>query len=551
MPVNGSFQQLSLCGGCVQNEVGRRFVSFSGRPSSGLLLLGESPWEDEVRLGKPFAGAAGGLLDSQLKRAGLDRETVAVSNVMWCKPPWLDWVGKHPDSALALERCKPYWQELIRVLEPRVIVTLGAVALEQVLGVGGLDQRQSYVHDSPYGCPVVPSYHPAYILRGNHKLTQALFFALQRAKEVAAGGWQRSPVEYLIDPPPQQAEQYLYEGWREDATDFTTAIADGGVYATRDATADAAVGVRGGVSRPLTLPGAAEGEADPNPCRIGQAGGGAAEEGEAALRQWCALPPVPGFSPRIPLLVVDIETPNSHHMDEEEAEQDPSYTILRVGLSVAPGTALTVPWVEPYTGLVQEAIASAAVLVFWNGDSFDVPRLSFNGCRWPGEVHDAMWMWHWLQSDMLKALGFVAPFFCDLPPWKHLSGSELPYYTCCDADAEIRCYLGIRRAITGQGRWPRFVRHGIEAAALLRRDHLGRIYLDPQRQSTLKLRLEAERDEALRILQEMVPPEVKRQRLRKLKPSDPEHWVEHKDACACSMGTDQLGLPMDMEQPQS
>jgi DNA polymerase len=178
------------------------------------MIIGESPWYEEVRFGRPFAGPSGNLLDSQLRRAGLERDSVVVTNVLWDRPPYLGWIDKHPDATIALAANRVNWERLIAEVKPRCIVTLGTIAMREVLGVSGLDQRQAYVHDSVYGIPVIPSYHPAFILRGNHKFTQPLFFALQRAKEVVAsrGSWQRTGVEYLVDPAPREAAAYLFGG---------------------------------------------------------------------------------------------------------------------------------------------------------------------------------------------------------------------------------------------------------------------------------------------------------------------------------------------------
>lgn len=524
MPVNGSYHGISVCGDCLQNHVGVKFITTDGQGTSGILMLGESPWQDEVTRGKPFAGAAGLMLDSQLKRAGINRSNVIISNVMWCKPPWLEWVGKHPDSAIALRHCQPYWQKLVELTKPKVIVTLGAQAMGQVLECSGLDNRQAYVHDSIYGMPVIPTYHPAYILRGKQKLTQALFFAINRAVEVAKseGGWHRERVTYLVDPPIEEARAYLF----------------GGAAGYAERTAEA---VRGASTS-----------------REGGNGGVGASQGLPQY-QWVTRPPLlqPGvWWPTVPLLVCDIETPNSSKLDEEEREdKDPSYTIIRVSFSVAHGTALSMPWQEPYISLAKEALAASAVVVFWNGDGFDIPRLLFNGCSWRGEVHDGMWMWHFLQSDMLKTLGFVTPFFTDLPPWKHLSDTDPGYYSCCDADATFRNYVAIRRALEQAGRWGRFVRHCIRLDEILRRPSTGRININKEAQGLLNVRLEKEVADGLEQLQAMVPDSVKPKKVYKTSRNfdaddDKGKWHITQHPCTCTQPKAADGVPTDVEDVQ-
>jgi hypothetical protein len=133
---------------------------------------------------------------------------------------------------------------------------------------------------------------------------------------------------------------------------------------------------------------------------------------------------------------------------------------------------------------------------------------------------------------MLKGLGFVAPFFSDIAAWKHLSDADLPYYSCCDADATARCYFKIRQMLEQTGRWPTFVRHCIRMSELFRLPQVGRITVDPERQKVLKARLEAERDESLAKLQTMVPEKIKRLKVLKTPPrKDAEQYTTRQRPC--------------------
>ncbi len=468
-------------------------VTWSGDCSNGIMVIGESPWLDEVRLRKPFAGASGALLDGQLRRAGLSRDATMVTNVLWDKPPYLGWVGKHPDSFVALAENRHNWEALVERVKPKVIVALGAVAMRQVLGVDTLDEHQAYIHDSRYGVPVVPTYHPSAILQGKRALIQCLFFALLRAKEVAAqGSWQRQPTRYLIDPSYEEARGYLL-----GSGDY----GNSGVLREEEALASS----------------------EHDNVNVG---------GSSSVLAY-ATRPLP-FTPRIPLLVVDIETPNSGKLDEDSRDDDPSYHIIRVSLSVEPATALTLPWQPPYIGLVQEALAAAAVTVVWNG-GFDLPRLEAAGGCINGETHDAMWAWHWLQSDMLKSLGFVSPFYTDMPAWKHLSEADPAYYSACDADATMRNYLGIRRDLEGQQRWLGYVRHCLRIDEVLRRPGVGRVHINSAAQEPLKVRLAAEKAAGLAELQTQVPDAVRPRKLRKIKPKadDVREWQTLQEECLC------------------
>ena len=80
---------------------------------------------------------------------------------------------------------------------------------------------------------------------------------------------------------------------------------------------------------------------------------------------------------------------------------------------------------------------------------------------------DTMWMFHFLQSDLPKSLEFVAPFYTDVAPWKHLSQAEPAFYNATDNDVTLRCYIAMRDWLIRQGRWARFQRHCSDTAAIL------------------------------------------------------------------------------------
>jgi hypothetical protein len=139
---------------------------------------------------------------------------------------------------------------------------------------------------------------------------------------------------------------------------------------------------------------------------------------------------------------------------------------------------------------------------------FDRPRLEEQGWRFRA-VHDSMWLWHWLQSDLPKGLGFVAPFYADVPAWKHLSDAQPAWYSASDADATLRVYLGVRNDLQRQGRWERWLRHCVEAGEVFRRMGRRGIVIDLGQQQVLKAQLQQEYDEAYARLQQEVPAEVR------------------------------------------
>ena len=140
---------------------GRSNVVFGvGNPRSRLLFVGEGPGEEEDRQGEPFVGAAGRRLTQWIRRIGLARQDVYIANIVKCRPP-----GNRaplPEEAAA---CLPYLRRQIRAIRPEVICTLGAVALNFLLGNNDRITRARGQWRDLDGIPLLPTYHPAYILR--------------------------------------------------------------------------------------------------------------------------------------------------------------------------------------------------------------------------------------------------------------------------------------------------------------------------------------------------------------------------------------------------
>lgn len=410
-----------ICEGCPAQLWGERRVEADGSGSSGIMVVGESLWHDEVHYGQNFAGAAGAMLERCLRRIAMERQQLIVTNSAWCRIKHLGFFDKLAGvSAAVMDHCRPHLDQLIEERQPKVIVTLGAVAMRRVLGLSGLGNHHGYVHDSAYGIPVIPSFHPSFIMQGQQRYQSVLIFALRRAQEVAYGTWSRRPVSYVLDD---------YAGMRR--------------YLEQE----------------------------------------------------------------LPLIDMDIETPKSAKLDEETVEdEEESYTIIRASLSHTPGTACTFPWIEPFISLAKKAVERALIVVMHNR-FFDQPRLEAQDWHFQ-TVHDSMWEWHFLQSDLPKALGFVAPFFADIAAWKHLNDAQPDWYSAVDADAGLRVYLGVKRELERQGRWQRWLRHCVDAGKVFDRMGARGILLDRSQQQALKAKLVEEYDAAYDRLQQEIPAAV-------------------------------------------
>jgi uracil-DNA glycosylase family 4 len=152
-------QAIAGCRACRLCEHRTRTVPGEGAPAPELVFVGEGPGADEDASGRPFVGPAGQLLDRMIGAMGLKRDEVFICNVVKCRPP-----GNRQPEADEAATCMPFLEAQLAVLRPKVICLLGATPLAALLGLKGITrlrgQRQEW-----RGTPVIPTFHPAYLLR--------------------------------------------------------------------------------------------------------------------------------------------------------------------------------------------------------------------------------------------------------------------------------------------------------------------------------------------------------------------------------------------------
>jgi len=160
---------VAACTACPLAPTRTRTVFADGTGRAGILFVGEGPGAEEDRQGVPFVGRAGALLtDIITKGMGLAREDVAIINVVKCRPP-----ENRDPTAAEKEACAPWLERQIELFDPRVIVPLGRHAAGSILGVDApLGRLRGQVHDRG-GRKVVPTYHPAYLLRAPQEKKKA------------------------------------------------------------------------------------------------------------------------------------------------------------------------------------------------------------------------------------------------------------------------------------------------------------------------------------------------------------------------------------------
>jgi uracil-DNA glycosylase len=164
-------QEITECKACPLHDLLPQGCSpISGFGIAGnLMFIGEAPGENEIELGRPFVGLAGRLLDQILKDSGIDKNSIYIANTVNCRPH--DYGKNRPPTKLEIATCKHWLWKQIQAVNPTRIFTLGMTPtktlLHDILGktfklkdVIGNEYRPDFLK-----CPVVPIYHPSYLLQ--------------------------------------------------------------------------------------------------------------------------------------------------------------------------------------------------------------------------------------------------------------------------------------------------------------------------------------------------------------------------------------------------
>lgn len=159
-------EALAAFDGCPLKKTATNLVFADGNPEARIMLIGEAPGADEDRLGKPFVGVSGQLLDRMLASIGLDRQSTYITNVIFWRPP-----GNRPPTAAEIAACLPFVERHVELVSPEVLVLLGAASAQTLLartdGITRLRGRWFPYESAGMARPVpaMPVYHPAYLLR--------------------------------------------------------------------------------------------------------------------------------------------------------------------------------------------------------------------------------------------------------------------------------------------------------------------------------------------------------------------------------------------------
>lgn len=159
-----------VCTACRLSETRTNVVFGVGDFGADLMLVGEAPGRNEDIQGEPFVGAAGKLLDELMAEIGISREEVYIANVLKCRPP-----GNRDPRRDEIDSCKGYLREQIRMISPRVVMTLGNFATRLLLRTEtGITRLRGQKFDWWLGATLIPTFHPAAALRGRPQVREQM-----------------------------------------------------------------------------------------------------------------------------------------------------------------------------------------------------------------------------------------------------------------------------------------------------------------------------------------------------------------------------------------
>ncbi|MGC6516927.1 MAG: uracil-DNA glycosylase [Candidatus Puniceispirillaceae bacterium] len=184
-------EALAAFEGCELKRTASNLVFCDGNPEASVMIIGEAPGKDEDRMGVPFVGNAGQLLDQMLAAVGLDRSSVYIANIMPWRPP-----GNRTPTAEETAMMRPFVEKHIELVAPDIILALGGTAAKTLLETEtGIMKLRGAFHDyqprilpkTEKALPLLPCLHPGYLLRSPHHKSLAFQDLVRLRKKMANG----------------------------------------------------------------------------------------------------------------------------------------------------------------------------------------------------------------------------------------------------------------------------------------------------------------------------------------------------------------------------
>ena len=442
----------------------------TGTGLNGVFVCAEALGKDEELEGRALIGKSGYALFQQLKRVDIDREDFTLHNVLSCRPPDNKLV-KMPYEAEAIAHCTPNLDKAISDAKAIakangktfVIVTLGAIAFRKVMNYDYKKNGELLKKDY-YAYPFWSDVYNCWVLNAPHPAY------------LVRGNTHLWPVVQFVF---KRALEIATNGLTLDEHDYTcdptTTIFDGWI------------------------------------------------DGYVQSLVW---------DPDNPLSY-DIETPYKVKVKDEEEigkEEDADHTILRISFSYIDqnGTIHTcsVKWSAEFMAGIERLFQAANYVLGWNSDKYDYPRVSrYVSVR--GIGLDAMVAWHILNTSLPKALGFVTPYYWqNTLMWKHLAEAEPAFYNCKDAEAALRCYIGIKKDLIANRLWHVYERHWIELYKALKFMSGEGVLRDNEMRAAAEAQMSTQLDQIEAQMEEAVPQDARKIKIYKKEPKSTEGLIE-------------------------
>jgi DNA polymerase len=161
-------EDIGDCTRCRLHKGRTKLVFGVGNENADIMFIGEGPGADEDKQGEPFVGRAGQLLNNMITAMGIRREDVYIANIVKCRPP----DNRTPEKD-ECDTCSPFLMRQIEIIQPKMVVALGAVAAKNLLGVNdSMANLRGRIYDFK-GTKLVATYHPAYLLRDPRQKAEA------------------------------------------------------------------------------------------------------------------------------------------------------------------------------------------------------------------------------------------------------------------------------------------------------------------------------------------------------------------------------------------
>lgn len=163
----GVLQQIHECENCRLRSTCTQTVPGEGNPHAEILFVGEGPGQEEDIQGRPFVGASGQLLTQMIHAIGMERTEVYIANVVKCRPP----MNRNPEID-EVQACLPHLRAQFALIRPKIVVLLGRVPLQALLGGTSIMRERGVWHERK-GVWFMPTFHPSFLLRDPSRKKEA------------------------------------------------------------------------------------------------------------------------------------------------------------------------------------------------------------------------------------------------------------------------------------------------------------------------------------------------------------------------------------------